>query len=630
MTSSDPRRLIWRTPDLPIYLILIGCLFLGVLNITHYGESYDESWHAGFSRASLAAYPTGVIPTGTADKGPFSGMVSILMADGLLKWIPGWKFIDRWHFMNFLWFLLGIYFFYRLGRRLVQPWPAAAATLLFASQPVIWGHGFINPKDLAFTGVFIGSIVLGLELGDRLSPQKENNGFLPSQDRLFQFNWKKSFQNIWAALNLAKSEWGLAQVWSRVFLIVLALLLAGVSYNFYKIQATLPAEGDSRPISMLPFWLTLFCGVAVIIALIFAIRKVFPGTRTKKDGADLTVPVLLAGSFAGFASDIRTIGPAAWVLISLYLLNKGGRKAIPAFLEYTGITALVTYLFWPKVWRDPVHTYLHMVRESVNYGWNSTTLFDGRLYLAKELPRRYLPTLFTLQLTEPALLLIAIGFVVAGLILLTRNKLSLEILIIAAWFLVPVGGAILFRSSLYDNARQFLFVWPPLFIFSGLAFQSFWGLFRRRFLFVLLSLALLAPGIYWIIQLHPYEYIYYNSLIGGVQGAFRKYELDYWAVSYKEDVEFLNTVATPNARIYLYGPNGIARTYRRSDLRTLLNPSESSVPNYAVLLGRRDAFLFEYPDSEVIYQVKRDGAILSVVKQVRTGETVERYPPATP
>ena len=49
------------------------------------------------------------------------------------------------------------------------------------------------------------------------------------------------------------------------------------------------------------------------------------------------------------------------------------------------------------------------------------------------------------------------------------------------------------------------------------------------------------------VHLHPYQYIYYNSFVGGVHGAFHNYELDYWGTSYYEAAEYVNQVASPGA-----------------------------------------------------------------------------------
>jgi len=45
---------------------------------------------------------------------------------------------------------VGVWIFYLLVRRWVQPWAAFGAALLFLLQPLFWGHAFINPKDIPY------------------------------------------------------------------------------------------------------------------------------------------------------------------------------------------------------------------------------------------------------------------------------------------------------------------------------------------------------------------------------------------------------------------------------------------------------------------------------------------------
>ena len=67
---------------------------------------------------------------------------------------------------TFITFVAGIYAFYLLARRWMSAWAAFAATLLFAAQPVFWGHAFISPKDIPFLSAFLISLVLGLRMAD--------------------------------------------------------------------------------------------------------------------------------------------------------------------------------------------------------------------------------------------------------------------------------------------------------------------------------------------------------------------------------------------------------------------------------------------------------------------------------
>ena len=55
--------------------------------------------------------------------------------------------------------------------------------------------------------------------------------------------------------------------------------------------------------------------------------------------------------------------------------------------------------------------------------------------------------------------------------------------------------------------------------------------------------------IYPIIAYHPYQLSYFNELVGGIRGALGKYDMDYWAVSQKQAVEWVNANAPKDAYI---------------------------------------------------------------------------------
>ncbi len=127
---------------------------------------------------------------------------------------------------------------------------------------------------------------------------------------------------------------------------------------------------------------------------------------------------------------------------------------------------------------------------------------------------------------------------------------------------------------------------------------------------------LAVPGLLGIIRLHPYEYVYYNSFAGGVGGAFRKFELDYWGTAYREIALELNKIASPNSSIWLEGPTHIFETYSREDVEiySTYEAERADHYDYVVTLSRREADLLVYPDAPIIYSVTRDGAVLAVIK----------------
>ena len=70
-----------------------------------------------------------------------------------------------------------------------------------------------------------------------------------------------------------------------------------------------------------------------------------------------------------------------------------------------------------------------------------------------------------------------------------------------------------------------------------------------------------------MIELHPYQYAYFNRLVGGVRAAESRYMLDYWGLSFKQATDELlgvleeRGIQTPEGRrwvVAVCGPISIA------------------------------------------------------------------------
>ena len=88
-----------------------------------------------------------------------------------LRQVTGLDIYTLWHLINFILFLVGTYYFYLLALRWLKPTSAFWATLLYLTQPLLWGHGFINPKDPPFTTIFIITIYYGFRMVDGFSSE---------------------------------------------------------------------------------------------------------------------------------------------------------------------------------------------------------------------------------------------------------------------------------------------------------------------------------------------------------------------------------------------------------------------------------------------------------------------------
>jgi len=132
-------------------------------------------------------------------------------------------------------------------------------------------------------------------------------------------------------------------------------------------------------------------------------------------------------------------------------------------------------------------------------------------------------------------------------------------------------------------------------------------------------------------MLHPDQYVYYNSFVGGVSGAEQKFKLDYWANSYAEAVQGLED--------YLYKAYGFDFEEHEFPIAVCGPPISADYYfpanfRFTRQLGRADFFIAFTKDNcnrslagWPVYKVERMGALLSVVldrrdvlPKTRTGE----------
>ncbi len=398
--------------------------------------------------------------------------------------------------------------------------------------------------------------------------------------------------------------------------------------SLYLLSMRWMSEGAAFGIALLfatqpLFWGNAFINPKDLPFMMFFIASLYLGLQMLDDSPKSKWwKILLAGIVLGVTTSIRSLGPMAGAFVILYGLWKFPRKTISIVPYYFFITGIITYLTWPYLWKGPVSNFMESLQIMSKFPNTGETLFNGNLYPADKLPVTYFPTLISLQLTEPMLILIAIGAVLAFWSFV-KGKNREPVLLFVIWLLAPALYISLSGSTLYDNARQLLFLLPPLFIFAGIGLDSLLESIKVPLLKAALVLVIILPGVYACIQLHPYEYVYFNNLTGGVGGAFRKFDLDYSGISFKEAQEYINTNAEPGTQIVVIGgPRHVARTYARPDLKSRFTGTQDPVDlgdvgyYYVLFLTRTNADENRCLNGEVVYTVERDGGILSYIKKV--------------
>src|SRR5262249_22602212 len=97
----------------------------------------------------------------------------------------------------------------------------------------------------------------------------------------------------------------------------------------------------------------------------------------------------------------------------------------------------------------------------------------------------------------------------------------------------PLACQIIGHGPSFTGMRHFLFVVPPIAVLAGIGIHLCLSrLEAAGRVAALAATAVVTVAVGWdttaLIQLHPYEYLFYNSLVGGLPGAARRYDTDYW------------------------------------------------------------------------------------------------------
>ncbi len=288
-------------------------------------------------------------------------------------------------------------------------------------------------------------------------------------------------------------------------------------------------------------------------------------------------------------------------------------------------------LMWPILWHDPFGEFMNAFRMMSNYPAVVSMLFKGFWFNSDALPLNYIPT--WIAITTPLLYLASFG---AGLIhsflviirkplfLITREKRN--VLVILAWFFIPILIVVIMRSTLYDGWRQMYFVYPALVLIALYGLNGILKLIRRlprpesgHMVLAGLILAGLIDPIAFMVRNHPYENVYFNRLAGNNLAEIKnRYDMDYWGLSAKAALDYiLRTDPGTNIIIkgdgdpalmnsYLLAPDQAGRIQFTNDI----NEARYFVTNYR-------AHPQDYPYPNEVFNVTIDGAKIVSVFQLR-------------
>lgn len=215
----------------------------------------------------------------------------------------------------------------------------------------------------------------------------------------------------------------------------------------------------------------------------------------------------------GFSQALKTIGILSLIGIGGYFLG---------------------LILWPYGLESPLKNPFKALHQMTNYKVILNQLFEGQILESDDAPWYY--GIKYILIKSP--IVIFVGIIAFATTLIFRKELKLKYLFYTFLFFAfafPVAYTIYKHSNLYGGWRHLLWTYSPIVILSAGGFDY---LLKRKQKYIkygallLIALLLIHP-VKHTIKNHPYEYIYYNQLGGGVDGAYGNYEMDYYYHSLK-------------------------------------------------------------------------------------------------
>lgn len=249
----------------------------------------------------------------------------------------------------------------------------------------------------------------------------------------------------------------------------------------------------------------------------------------------------------------------------------------PKNITYFLFAPLFAFALWSVFWQHPISQLLYIPSFFRDNTQNIEVLLFGKWYCSGLNVPWYYP-LLNLGITTPIPILV---FFFIGLIR-PIGPISLMIL----WLLVPISRYVFPQMGVIDGVRHFEEVLFPLAAIAGI------GISQIR-LIRLIGPICIGLLLITIVSYHPYQITYYNELVGGVRGAYGKFDLDYWGTSQKEAVAWINEHAHKNASVFIVMAPDVAGRYLRPDLLSNLNKTDYTKADYTIVLNRQ-SFLYRY------------------------------------
>ena len=267
----------------------------------------------------------------------------------------------------------------------------------------------------------------------------------------------------------------------------------------------------------------------------------------------------LCGACVALAFNVRVM---AFVLVLGVLAMRGldlrfaasrktRKRVLATTAVFLAVAAATTYGTWPRLWPEPVVGIAEAFREMLKVKtYDMFVLFEGDVRHMADVPRHYLPAWIGLTTPPFTLFLGTVGTAAALRRIARRPGEALRntparfecLCLMASWGAVAALAAA--GANTYDGWRPLFFLFAPFSVLAAIGLAAMLAaIWRRRARLAAGGLAAAAAGstALAMAEIHPYQNVYFNAFAdrGTPEHLSRQYDMDYWATSYREALEYL-------------------------------------------------------------------------------------------
>jgi len=314
--------------------------------------------------------------------------------------------------------------------------------------------------------------------------------------------------------------------------------------------------------------------------------------------------------FVALAINMRILGiiiPFVFfgILFFYLLISKVSLKnySLPLLVTFF-LIPFFTVLFWPYLWEDSIKNFINTFTElsKFHHFGGSENLFLGNFVISTNVPWNYIPVWILITTPIVYLILFFAGIIKISLAtIFFKKEKNIKLILTDLFFLLivllPIIAVIVLNSTLYNGWRHMYFIYPGIIMIALVGIEFLVKIIKNKHVFIIFQLIIIFTFIntsYWMIKNHPHQYVYFNRLAG--KNIKSKFDMDYWGLSYKENLDYLLKVDKKN-KLYIWNSSQIKMFY------PLLSLSEKDRSKIVIVKNKNDAeyWLTNYYIDKKIY-----------------------------